>query len=116
MWSIRWLVVVLLGLSAFAKLVFPAPSAVMASGLQVLFAGIELVLAAGLVLRPGRPLALLVMLLGLGGWIWAASGRECGCFGELIRIGRSQHLVLGGLLLAAGAHLWISAGRLARPA
>lgn len=57
MWSIRWSVVALLGLSAFAKLVFPAPSAVMAQGLQVLFAGIELVLAAGLASHPGRPIA-----------------------------------------------------------
>lgn len=113
---IKWSLAGVLMLSALGKFVAPAPGAVMPVAIQALFAFIEICLVAGLFVYPGRAVAIGVMLLGAGGWSWVAMGQECGCFGDLVRLGRSQHLVLSGLIMAAGAHLWASAGRVARPA
>lgn len=115
MYVIKWLLAGVLMLSALGKFFVPAPGAVMPVAIQVLFGIFEVCLVAGILVHPGRAVAMGVMLLGAGGWSWVAVGQECGCFGDLVRLGRSQHLVLSGLILAAGAHLWMSAGRVARP-
>lgn len=68
----------------------------------------------GVIRRPSRVIAAAVMLLGFGGWFWVALGRECDCFGAMVRLGRTQHLVLSGLIVSAGAHMWVLLNRLDR--
>lgn len=102
---IRVSVAAIVALAIFGKVAHPLPLSGFPPVVYWAIVVAESILLVSLLVCKDKKVGVFVILLGLGGWLLMFSGRDCGCFGAKIRLGKSVHLFLSGLLVAAGAHM-----------